>query len=803
MSFLNKISIKTKLFLILFFPILGLALFAVLQSFNYYDKYTSMQKIEALTVLSQKISLLVHETQKERGMTAGFIGSKGEKFKSKLPEQRQLSNRYYKEFKNYLKTIEFDLYPNTFKNNLDEVVVKFDGLDTIRPKVNQMKILASDAIAYYTNMNALILSNVKLIAKLSSDAEISREIVSYANFLLSKERAGIERAVGANTLGRGGFGEGMKTKFTNLIMAQSVYMSSFIVLANNEIKDFYSNTMVGEEIEEVKRIRKSMLADSFNIKPEHWFSQITGKINKLKLVDNHLSLSLLSDVSKIKEEVYASLIFTLIGSIVTLLLALFFGYTISKKLATDIDNFVVGLDSFFDFLNYKIDDVKLLETKGEDEIGEMTRKVNINITQTKENIIKDRELIDETIQISDRINKGFIEGEILTVSANPALNELKNILNDMISGLNQILKNIEEVLTSYINLDYIPLVDKNNKEGVIEGLIDGINTLGETITDDLVKSKRNGLTLQSSANTLRANVDNLTNSSNEAAASLEETAAALEEITSTIISNSDNVSQMAKYASKVTGSASSGEELANNTMGAMDEINEQVSSINEAITVIDQIAFQTNILSLNAAVEAATAGEAGKGFAVVAQEVRNLASRSADAAREIKNIVETATVKANTGKDITKKMLNGYKELNDDIAKTLELINDVDAASKEQQSGIEQINDAVTQLDQQTQMNAAAALETNDIAVGTQKLSESILKKANEKEFRGKDEVEDRRENCRDLEYEEEEKRSAESHIKENCKVRFDNKDIKNKIRADIPTKVTKSTSEKDEWESF
>ena len=106
---------------------------------------------------------------------------------------------------------------------------------------------------------------------------------------------------------------------------------------------------------------------------------------------------------------------------------------------------------------------------------------------------------------------------------------------------------------------------------------------------------------------------------------------------------------------------------------AMDEINKEVSSINEAIEVIDQIAFQTNILSLNAAVEAATAGEAGKGFAVVAQEVRNLASRSAEAAKEIKNIVEIATSKANEGKGIANSMKDGYTELNKKINETLAL----------------------------------------------------------------------------------------------------------------------------------
>ena len=170
----------------------------------------------------------------------------------------------------------------------------------------------------------------------------------------------------------------------------------------------------------------------------------------------------------------------------------------------------------------------------------------------------------------------------------------------------------------------------------------------------------------------------------------------------------------------------------------MDDINQEVNAIDEAISVIDQIAFQTNILSLNAAVEAATAGEAGKGFAVVAQEVRNLASRSAEAANEIKTLVENANKKANNGKKIADKMIDGYTHLNESISKTLDLISDVEVASKEQLTDIKQINNAISQLDQQTQENASTSSKTKDIAVETQNIAETIVTIADEKEFIGK-----------------------------------------------------------------
>ena len=304
------------------------------------------------------------------------------------------------------------------------------------------------------------------------------------------------------------------------------------------------------------------------------------------------------------------------------------------------------------------------------------------------------------------------------------------------------IDNILKVLEQYSNYNYLNKIDQKSLKEHLLKLANGVNTLGDSITNMLVQNKSNGLTLEQSSSLLLANVDKLNLSSNEAAASLEETAAALEEITSNIRNNTENIAKMAKYSNEITKASSDGEKLANKTTLAMDEINTQVNLVNDAISVIDQIAFQTNILSLNAAVEAATAGEAGKGFAVVAQEVRNLASRSAEAAKEIKSIVEEATKKkANEGKDIANEMIQGYKSLNDSINSTINLISDVEMSSKEQLSGIEQINDAVNQLDQQTQQNAAISTQTNDIAITSDKIAKLIVEDANKKEFHGKNDI--------------------------------------------------------------
>jgi methyl-accepting chemotaxis protein len=339
-----------------------------------------------------------------------------------------------------------------------------------------------------------------------------------------------------------------------------------------------------------------------------------------------------------------------------------------------------------------------------------------------------------------RVQNGWFRQQIQASTNNPNLQLLKNTINNGLNNLKDKFIAINKTLEEYANLIYTQKleIDGVEKDGGLDTLIIDINKLRDTINDMLIQNQSNGMTLQDSANTLLSNVESLTTASNEAATSLGETATILDEITKNITDNTNNVIEMASYGNNVKDSVSKGQDLANRTTEAMDKINDEVTAINESIGVIDQIAFQTNILSLNAAVEAATAGEAGKGFAVVAGEVRNLASRSSDAANDIKTLVQNATEKASNGKTISTEMIDGYVLLNDSISKTLELISNVELATKEQQKGIEQVNNTIAELDKQTQQNASISNKTNDIAIQTQSIAKDIVDDVNNKEFIGK-----------------------------------------------------------------
>ncbi len=428
-------------------------------------------------------------------------------------------------------------------------------------------------------------------------------------------------------------------------------------------------------------------------------------------------------------------------SIIALLVLILFGTTLVNSIIHALEAVQNGLRSFFSFLNKETNKVEKIQLDTTDEFGEMAKFINKNIELTEKTINDDNALIEEAKVVMQRVNNGWYSQYIEKSTPNKALDEFKNNVNDMIKNTKNRFLEVDEILEEYATYNYtktLQMKPNDEKGGVFERLVVGINSLQKAVTNMLMESQTNGKYLENASITLKQNVNTLSSSANEAAASLEETAAALEEITATVVSNSNNISDMDRYSKEVTKSATQGQNLAKNTSNAMDELSNEINLINEAISVIDQIAFQTNILSLNAAVEAATAGEAGKGFAVVAQEVRNLANRSAEAAKEIKEIVESTTRKANDGKNITSNMILGYDELLENINKTIDMINEITMSSKEQEAGITQINDAVTQLDQQTQQNAAIANETQDIALKTDSIARNIIEDLKDKVFVGK-----------------------------------------------------------------
>ncbi len=386
---------------------------------------------------------------------------------------------------------------------------------------------------------------------------------------------------------------------------------------------------------------------------------------------------------------------------------------------------------------------KRVPVTSSDELGEIARNFNRYLDSIEENYQQERRFIAEAQKTINKAKTGLYTETITAQTHSPALNAFKESVNEMLTATKENFDKLNSVLEEYTRHNYTAEIKLEcvDPRGAFAILVQHINKLKEVITEMLVENKQTSMKLNHFSDILLENVASVNQTTQTTQSSLQNVNHALADITESITHNTNNVTRMASLATNVTVSAKEGETLATKTVDAMEEINAQVVAINEAITVIDQIAFQTNILSLNAAVEAATAGEAGKGFAVVASEVRNLATKSAEAAHKIKELVEHASSKTEDGKEIAHQMIEGYNKLIDDISDTLKHIQEIESTSHAQTKAIEKINQTVQQVTQHTKLNAEVTKKTQSVALQTDKMARYAVEKINEKTFVGKEDI--------------------------------------------------------------
>ncbi|PUE66168.1 chemotaxis protein [Arcobacter lacus] len=451
----------------------------------------------------------------------------------------------------------------------------------------------------------------------------------------------------------------------------------------------------------------------------------------LNMLIGQLGFIILSTVAILSENQIASII---VVNIIFAIALFYFSYNSQKRVVGGIDRIKSYIDDLMDFVFFRTNHIRRAEYIKNDDIGQILKELNKYVEKFDVMRKDDMHVLGEVVIALDKVSQGMYTSQIHADSNNFMIHTLKRVVNQMLATTNKNMEELVKIVGEYAQDDYRSQMDIDPiLKGKMLLTMQRINHLGKELNENAKSNLQNGNLLERNSTTMNKSVESLAAKANEQAASLEQTAAALEEITSITKNNTQNASKMANLSNDVKNSVILGEKLANQTNVSMDEINAQVTAINEAISVIDQIAFQTNILSLNAAVEAATAGEAGKGFAVVAQEVRNLASRSAEAAKEIKELVENATSKANQGKRISDEMSKGYDNLNKLISETIDIIQDVSVASNEQLQGIEQINDAISMLDRVTQENAHEANKVADIANETLHMAQALVQTAKTK----------------------------------------------------------------------
>ncbi len=572
--FLNNMKIRSRLALALLLPILGLLTFSGIVVSNQSSVSSELSRLQKLAQLAPEISALVHELQKERGNSAGFIASKGSaKFDERLRAQRATTDKVLVEFNKIMDAFNSGDFGETYTREIESARGQVAELDAKRQSVNDLSFTVPDMAKYYTGTITALLDVIADMALLSTDVHITDSVTGYINFLQAKERAGIERAMGAAGFGKGVFAPVIHERFVSLIAQQKSFLSVFELFASEEQRSFYADTVGGAAVEDVDRMRKIAIANAFGgelegIEAGYWFDRITEKIELLKTVEDRLSSDLraLADSQMIQAE--SALVFQAAVTLGLLLLT-------ALVIAVMVQSITVPIGALTGSMTGLAEgdlESGISATTQEDEIGEMARAVQV----FKDNAIEAKRMADERAKLEHQM-----KCEKREATARMA-DELEN----------------------------------------------SIKAVVETVASTSTELQASAQSMTSTASQTADQANAVGRASDGASQNVQMVASSAEELSSSISEISRQVSQ----STEITQQAITKTEGASSTVGGLADA---AQKIGEVVNLIQDIAEQTNLLALNATIEAARAGDAGKGFAVVASEVKNLATQTAKATEDI------------------------------------------------------------------------------------------------------------------------------------------------------------------------
>ncbi|PAF41623.1 methyl-accepting chemotaxis protein [Helicobacter sp. 11S02596-1] len=631
---IQNTSIKFKITLMVLIPALAIIILSIRVISENLTIRAQNKMLISMVDISKSISLVVHEIQKERGNTAGYIGSKGTHFRQSLIDQRKLTDEKTNDFIKLMSKIDTTNYNKNYTDKLMRGIDDLKKMRSIRAGVDTLGPEASKAIPYYTKTIGNLLESVLVASTLSTDNAISRRMISYANFLYAKEKAGLERATINGVLSSGKFTDASYDKFISLMTEQEVFLKLFLATASlDEIKS-YEHSAQTKPFKEVQRIRNIAQTKSkegnFGIEPTYWFDVITQKIDSLKGVEDLVAENISDQLRHNISVAGRNFILFLAISLGALLFTIIFGSVMAANIIRRISIIKTKLTEISENKNL----TEQLGFRSKDEIGTIATSID--------NFVKSMRGI---------LNELQRQGEANTEIAS-SLVDTTNLVDDK-------LKKGEGLAQENIGFgkDISTIIDENIKES-----LETKDSMGVAVSDLL-------------------NLKDI----------------------------------LAGLASEVERESAIEQEIANN----INELTKDAENVKNVLVVIGEIADQTNLLALNAAIEAARAGEHGRGFAVVADEVRKLAEKTQKSLDEINSIINAvlqaivvASEKINANAteiyklvdtttlvqtEVEKLASNMHKVL-DVAVSSMESSNEIDSKSKRMINGGEMINVAINEI---------------------------------------------------------------------------------------------------------
>ncbi|MBF0158732.1 MAG: nitrate- and nitrite sensing domain-containing protein [Magnetococcales bacterium] len=684
MDILHRIRLRTKFIIILLLPLLGLVLFGVESVLEKHRLATTMQTMQSLVDLAVRVGAMVHEMQKERGMTAGFLGSKGNQFRTELTQQRDGVDQKITNVRQFVQHALGgigDTSGTALASGLAEAERHLDRLKEIRQRVDRLDIVPADATGYYTQGIGLFLTSMAAIGKMAV-GELSPMANGYLYFLLGKERAGIERATLANAFSQNIFPPGLFQRFVAIISEQDLYLNLFKSLSPAVQTSFYQDKMRDSAVQEAQQMRATALAKGAMTLKHNLLLELQGLVGSFRAgltpaAVTELHNKGLAVVEKLltQQDVSADdkqRLQTLQG-------------WLQQSAATDtapLAEAMQGLQRSFAAGHFGIEAPVWFKT--------VTRKIDL-MKEVEDLIAGD--LKAQAGHMESQAARAFWFYLIMTalticVSLLAGVVMVRQILTQIGGEPADVMAIADQVARGDLSVQF-------ESGRVSSGIYGSIKNMVERLHDTISAVVQISELVVGQGNQLNGTALIVSEGATEQAAAIEETSSAMEQMSGNIAQTTDNAQSTQTIAAAAAREAIASGEAVREAVQAMTQIAEKIG-------IIEEIARQTNLLALNAAIEAARAGEHGKGFAVVAAEVRKLAERSQTAAREINTISGNSVDVASRAGDLLAKLVPN-------IQRTAQLIQEIAVASQEQSQGAEQVNLAIQQLDQVIQRNAASA----------------------------------------------------------------------------------------------
>jgi len=647
---LDSIKVSVRISLVAALPLIAMIYFSVGTLMERRATVNEMDTVQSLAVLAPDISAVVHEMQKERGMSAGFIGSKGKKFSDTLPTQRKDTDGKIKMMSDALGAFDAASISVELVDKIKTAQGAVAQISAKRQQVSNFGMTVPQMAGYYTPTIAKLLSIVEEMGVLSSNVEVTKTITAYTSFMQGKERAGIERAMGAGGFGGGKFAPAIYQKFVSLIAQQQTFFGAFNLYAAPEQKAFMKKTLAGPIVEEVDRMRKVALSSPQTqsvggISGGQWFAAITKKINLMKQVEDNIAEKLLVQAKGIRGQAQNAFSFyvVLVSSLLVfmVLLVVLTVRSITKPLniltRTAINIADGDLNSVVSVIYKK------------DEIGQMARAVQV---------FKDGAMRVGAMTAEQDSSRAL------------AAHDRSQLMNKMADDFNK------------------------NVGGVVQ-----------TVSSAATEMQASAESLSATAEETSAQSSAVAAVSGETSSHVQTVAAAAEELSSSIQEISNQVNQ----STNISGTAVSEAQRANDMVRSLDVA---ANKIGEVVALITDIADQTNLLALNATIEAARAGDAGKGFAVVASEVKNLANQTAKATEEISGQIGDIQTATQNAVDAIGGISSTIEQISEISASIAAAIEEQSAATQEIARSVDQVSSGTDEVNSNIAGVTEAATET-------------------------------------------------------------------------------------------